>query len=115
MYGGTMCFMENFKEEEELGLGSLVILKSPQCFSYSQILIVQKVHSNFSVISYGKLKRTFWPTQYIVMSLSIKLWVSQAAQWSRTRLPMNQQAQVPFLGREDALEKEMATQSSILA
>lgn len=58
-----MCFMENFKEEEELGLGSLVILKSPQCFSYSQILIVQKVHSNFSVISYGKLKRTFWPTQ----------------------------------------------------
>ena len=49
------------------------------------------------------------------MSLSIKMWVSQAAQWSRTHLPMNQQAQVPFLGREDALEKEMATQSSVLA
>ena len=49
------------------------------------------------------------------MSLSIKMWVSQAAQWSRTHLPMNQQAQVPFLGREDALEKEMATHSNILA
>ena len=93
-----MCFMENFKEEEELGLGSLVILKSPQCFSYSQILVGQKVHSNFSIISYGKLKRTFGPIQYIVMSLSIKMCASQVAQWSRTCLPMKQQAQVPSLG-----------------
>ena len=51
-----MYSMENFKEEEELGLGSLVILKSPQCFSYSQIPVGQKFHSNFSIISYRKLK-----------------------------------------------------------
>ena len=39
---------------------------------------------------------------------------SQAAQWQRIRLPM-QETWVPFLGREDPLEKGMATQSSILA
>ena len=31
------------------------------------------------------------------------------------RLPMMQETQVQSLGREDPLEKEMATQSSILA
>lgn len=75
-----MYSMENFKEEEELGLGSLVILKSPQCFSYSQIPVGQNFHSNFSIISYRKLKRICWPTQYIVMSLSVKIWASQVAQ-----------------------------------
>ena len=36
------------------------------------------------------------------------------AQWYRTRLPM-QETQVQSLGREDPLEKEMATHSSVLA
>ena len=35
------------------------------------------------------------------------------AQWKRTRLPM-QEMWVQSLGQEDALEKEMATYSSIL-
>ena len=36
------------------------------------------------------------------------------AQWYRIRLPM-QETWVPSLGREDPLEKEMTTHSSILA
>ena len=36
------------------------------------------------------------------------------AQWYRICLPM-QETRVPSLGREDSLEKEMATRSSILA
>ena len=36
------------------------------------------------------------------------------AQWQRICLPV-QEPQVPSLGREDPLEKEMATHSSILA
>ena len=39
---------------------------------------------------------------------------SQVAQWSRAHLLM-QEMWVPFLGREDPLEKEMATHSSIFA
>ena len=39
---------------------------------------------------------------------------SQAAQWSRIRLPM-QQARVGSLDQEDPLEKETATHSSVLA
>ena len=41
----------------------------------------------------------------------------QVAQWSRTRLPMQetQEMQLQPLGQEDPLEKEMATHSSILA
>ena len=39
------------------------------------------------------------------------------ALWERTRLPVQktQEVWVQFLGQEDALEKEMATHSSILA
>ena len=36
------------------------------------------------------------------------------AQWERICLPV-QETQVPSLGEEDSLEKEMATHSSILA
>ena len=38
-------------------------------------------------------------------------------QWQRTRLPMQEAQEMPVqsLGREDPLEKEMATHSSILA
>ena len=45
-----------------------------------------------------------------------KLWwrASLVAQMVK-RLPMMQETQVQSLGREDPLEKEMATQSSILA
>ena len=39
---------------------------------------------------------------------------NQIAQWWRSHLPM-QDVQFRFLGREDPLEKEMATHSSILA
>ena len=42
------------------------------------------------------------------------LWASQVAQWLRMYLPI-QETQVRSLGREDALEEEMATHSSILA
>ena len=40
-------------------------------------------------------------------------WVSQAAEWQRIRLPM-QELQVQFLGWEDLLGEEMATYSSII-
>ena len=42
---------------------------------------------------------------------------SQMAQWLRIHLPMQvtQETQVHSLGREDPLEEEMATHSSILA
>ena len=42
---------------------------------------------------------------------------SQAARWQRIHLPMQEQQQtrVWSLGREDALEEEMATHSGILA
>ena len=39
---------------------------------------------------------------------------SQVGQWLRTPLPM-QETQIPSLGREDLLEEEMATHSSVLA
>ena len=39
---------------------------------------------------------------------------SQVAQWSRSRLPMLEK-RVQSLGREEPLEKEMVTHSSILA
>ena len=42
------------------------------------------------------------------------MWASQVTLWQRTQLPM-QETQVQSLGQEDPLEKEMATQSSILA
>ena len=44
-------------------------------------------------------------------------WVSQVAQWQRIHLPMQetQETSVRSLGREDLLEKEMATLSGILA
>ena len=42
------------------------------------------------------------------------LGASQAAQWFKICLPM-QETRVPSLGREDPLEEEMATRSSILA
>ena len=47
----------------------------------------------------------------------VNLEVSQVAQWSRIHPPMQglQEIQVRSLGREDPLEKEMATHSSILA
>ena len=38
----------------------------------------------------------------------------EMTQWKRIHLPM-QETGVPSLGQEDPLEKEMATQSSILA
>ena len=41
-------------------------------------------------------------------------WASQTAQWERIHLPM-QEMQIQSLGGEDALEKEMATHSSVLA
>ena len=44
----------------------------------------------------------------------VKSWASQVIQWYRIRLPM-QETQVWSLGREDPLEKEMETHSSILA
>ena len=44
----------------------------------------------------------------------LKMLASLVAQWQRTRLPM-QETRVPSLCREDPLEKEMATRSSILA
>ena len=42
---------------------------------------------------------------------------SMVVQWSRIRLPMQeaQEMQVPSLGREDPLEEEVVTHSSILA
>ena len=44
-------------------------------------------------------------------------WASQAVQWYRIHLPMQetQETRVRSLGREDPLEQEMATHSSILA
>ena len=45
--------------------------------------------------------------------LSLK-WAFLVTQWERVHLPM-QETQVQSLGREDLLEKEMATHSSILA
>ena len=44
----------------------------------------------------------------------IDMWVSLVAQWSRILLP-TQVTWVQSLGREDPLEKEMATHPSILA
>ena len=41
------------------------------------------------------------------------MWASLIAQLVKN-LPAMQETQVPFLGREDPLEKEMATHSSIL-
>ena len=41
------------------------------------------------------------------------MWASLIAQLVKN-LPAVQETQVPFLGREDPLEKEMATHSSIL-
>ena len=44
-------------------------------------------------------------------------WASQVAQWQRIHLPVQvkQETQVRSLDREDPLEEEMATHSSILA
>ena len=48
------------------------------------------------------------------LSLYSSLWASQVAQWWRICLPM-QEMWVQFLGRENSLEEEMTTYSSILA
>ena len=45
---------------------------------------------------------------------TLNLWASLVAQAVKN-LPAIQETQVPSLGREDLLEKEMATYSSILA
>ena len=48
------------------------------------------------------------------MPLPRRVWTSLVAQMVK-RLPTMQETQVRSLGREDPLEKEMATHSSILA
>ena len=56
-------------------------------------------------------------TQYNHISTSeslLLIWTSLVLQWQRTHLPV-QEMQVPPLGREDPLKKEMETHSSILA
>ena len=50
---------------------------------------------------------------YILLCIQ-QIWASLVAQRVK-RLPEMQETQVQFLGREDPLEKEMATHSSILA
>ena len=51
----------------------------------------------------------------VIVSLRNELCIcSLVAQWYRIHLPM-QETQVQSLGREDPLEKEMATHSSTLA
>ena len=62
-----------------------------------------------------QLKLTKTQCNHISTSESLLLtWTSLVVQWQRTRLPV-QEMQVPSLGQEDALEKEMETHSSILA
>ena len=55
------------------------------------------------------LKMSWWPP-----SLVSTLWTSLVAQTVK-RLPTMWETRVQSLGREDLLEKEMATHSSILA
>ena len=54
---------------------------------------------------------------WIIFPLWKKSWASQVVQSSKICLPMQktQEMHVRFLGLEDPLEKEMATNSSILA
>ena len=42
-------------------------------------------------------------------------WLSKSCEWLNEGLPAMQETRVRFLGREDPLEKEMATHSSTLA
>ena len=51
------------------------------------------------------------------MASTVHRWASQVAQGERIHLPMQmpQETWVQSLGREDPLEKEMTTPSSILA
>ena len=57
------------------------------------------------------------PTSRFKITATIDAIASKLAQWKRIYLPMqgSQEAQIPSLGREDSLEEEMATHSSILA
>ena len=57
-------------------------------------------------------RRRFWQAPRNLFGWVLQS--SQVAQWQRIHLQM-QETQVRFLGREDALEKGMATYSSILA
>ena len=52
-----------------------------------------------------------------VLGLSCSGWASQAVQWKRIRVAMQemQETRLRSLGQEDPLEKEMATHSSIFA
>ena len=61
----------------------------------------------------GKREEAIWE----VLTLSPDVPASQVAQWQRIRLPVQerQETWVQSLGREDPLEKEMATHSSVLA
>ena len=56
----------------------------------------------------------FSPPSFVIICNYIIIWVSLMAQRLK-RLPAMQETWVLFLGREDPLEKEMATHSSILA
>jgi len=58
-----------------------------------------------------------WSAGWVLRAFAlwhVNSWASQVIQCYRIRLPM-QETQVRSLGREDPLEKEMETHSSILA
>ena len=74
-----------------------------------ELIIIIILNKSSAVISIG--------IRSIVRDSFLAPWLSQVAQWSRIRLPMQkiQDTRVWSLGQEDSLEKEMATYSSILA
>ena len=67
------------------------------------------------ILSSARKRKTFksWGEAEIIIK-HLESQTSRAAQWQRTRLPM-QETGVQSLGREDPLEEEMATHSGTLA
>ena len=66
-----------------------------------------------------KLREQSWDFSEVVVRMRFNIFtrqvgVSQVAQWQRICLPM-QEMKVLSLGREDTLEEEVETHSSILA
>ena len=61
------------------------------------------------------MKTQFKQTHQVLLSMRFTfIWASQLVQWKRICLLM-QETQLPSLGQEDPLEKEMTTHSSIFA
>ena len=89
-----------------------VLMPVPHCFDYSSFVIAFKIRKH-DASSFVLLAQDCFGSS--ILCGSVYILQGFPGDSVVKNLPANQETQVQFLGRQDPLEKEMATHSSILA